>query len=135
MDWWACCAHSSERRVGALTKVLSEFCAVRRGAIPHWGEVLAMPQGANPCGIARHGSSESRDQAASSDLPSFRLLEAKQKLVGAAADRRIEHILGVIVGLVRQNGALAIQLEAGCQPIRFDSCRVDIVRRLGCVDP
>jgi hypothetical protein len=53
-------------------------------------------------------------QAAGSDLTSFRLLKAKQKLVGVTADRRIEHILGVIVGLVRQNGALAIQLEAGC---------------------
>src|SRR5258706_14623129 len=30
-----CCAHSSERKVGASTEVLSEFCAVRRGTFPH----------------------------------------------------------------------------------------------------
>ena len=42
----------------------------------------------------------------SADLPSIRLLKAKQKLVGVTADRRIEHILCVIVGLVRKNCAL-----------------------------
>ena len=36
-------------------------------------------------------------------LPSFRLLKAQQELVGVTADRRIEHIFGVIVGLVCKN--------------------------------
>jgi hypothetical protein len=42
-------------------------------------------------------------QASSADLPSFRLLKAKQELVGVTADRRVEHIFGVIVGLVCKN--------------------------------
>src|SRR5271170_3949439 len=73
-----------------------------------------------------------RQASAANPKPLFRLLKAKQKLVGVTADRRIEHILGVIVVLVRQNGALAIQLEAGCQHIRLDPCRIDTVQRLGC---
>jgi hypothetical protein len=35
--------------------------------------------------------------------PSIRLLEAKQKLIRVTADRRVEYIFGVIVGLVRKN--------------------------------
>jgi hypothetical protein len=42
-------------------------------------------------------------QATSSDLPSNRFFKAKQELVGVTADGRVEHIFGVIVGLVRQN--------------------------------
>jgi hypothetical protein len=42
-------------------------------------------------------------QASSSDLPSNRLLKAKQELVSVTADRRVEHIFGVIVGLVCKN--------------------------------
>jgi hypothetical protein len=36
-------------------------------------------------------------------LPSIRLPKAKQKLVGVTADRRVEHIFGVIVVLVCKN--------------------------------
>ena len=35
--------------------------------------------------------------------PSIRLLKAKQELVGVTADRRVEHIFGVIIGLVCKN--------------------------------
>jgi hypothetical protein len=36
-------------------------------------------------------------------LPSIRLLKAKQELVGVTADRRLEHIFGVIIVLVCKN--------------------------------
>ena len=36
-------------------------------------------------------------------LPSVRLLKAKQELIGVTADRRVEHIFGVIIVLVCKN--------------------------------
>jgi hypothetical protein len=36
-------------------------------------------------------------------LPSIRLLKAKQELIGVTADRRVEHIFGVIIVLVCEN--------------------------------
>jgi hypothetical protein len=38
-----------------------------------------------------------------SNLPSIRLLKAKQELVGVPAYRRVEHIFGVIIVLVCKN--------------------------------
>jgi hypothetical protein len=42
-------------------------------------------------------------EQASSNLPSIGLLKAKQELVSVTTDRRVEHIFGVIVGLVCKN--------------------------------
>ncbi len=38
-----------------------------------------------------------------SNLPSIRLLKAKQELIGVTADRRIEHIFAAIIVLVCKN--------------------------------
>jgi hypothetical protein len=47
-------------------------------------------------------------------LPSIRPFKAEQKLICAAADGGVEHIFGVIVGLVGKDGTLPIQFKARC---------------------
>src|ERR1700722_10331331 len=42
----------------------------------------------------------------------LRFLEDQQELVGVAADRRVEHLHGAVVGWIAQNVALARQHEA-----------------------
>src|SRR5262245_13969814 len=64
----------------------------------------------------------------------LRLLEPEQKLIGVIADRWVEHGLGVVIALVREDRALCIQLETRGEHIVLHSCWIDSMKRFGGTD-
>src|ERR1700722_5785397 len=65
-------------------------------------------------------------------LPGF--LELQQELVGVAADGRVEHQQGAVVGRIAQDVAFADQLEAGALDLLLDPRLVDPVQLVGRIE-